>query len=128
MKLLLDTRLLVLAASQPDRLSATAQRLIRDPDNHLFFSVASLWEVAVKNAVGHAHLLVDAQRLRRGLIDNGYEEVEITGEHAASLASLQQRGGDPFDRMLVAQAIVEGLTILTADPALTGPPGAIRYV
>lgn len=128
MKLLLDTRLLLLAASQPDRLSATALRLIRDAENHLFFSVASLWEIAVKSRVDHAHLLVDARRLRRGLIDNGYEEIEVTGEHVASLATLQLRSGDPFDRMLIAQAIVEGLTLITADAALTGPPGTIRHV
>jgi len=127
-KLLLDTRLLLLAASQPDRLSATALRLVRDPDNDLHFSAASLWEIAVKSGAGRADLLVDGQRLRRGLIDNGYQEVAVTGEHVVAVAALPHRPGDLFDRLLVAQAMVEGLTLVTGDPALNGYPGSIRHV
>lgn len=128
MKLLLDTRLLLLAASQPDRLSGTALRLIRDPDNALFFSVASLWEVTIKNAADRADLIVDGRRLRRGLLDNGYEEVPVTSEHALAIGTLAVRHRDPFDLMLVAQAMVEGLILVTSDPALAGYPGSIRQV
>ncbi len=128
MKLLLDTRLLLLAASQPDRLSGTALRLIRDPDNALFFSVASLWEVTIKNAAERVGLIVDARRLRRGLLDNGYEEVPVNSEHALAIGTLAPRHRDPFDLMLVAQAMVEGLILVTSDPALTGYPGSIRQV
>lgn len=128
MKLLLDTRLLLLAASQPDRLSPTALRLVRDPDNDLHFSVASLWEIAVKSAAGRPDLLVDGQRLRRGLIDNGYGEVTITGEHIIAIAALPVHHSDPFDRLLVAQAMIEGLILVTGDPALNGYPGSIRHV
>ncbi len=73
-------------------------------------------------------LLVDTRRLRRGLIDNGYEEVPITGEHAASAGTLPLRHRDPFDRMLIAQAMIEGLTFVTADASLVGYPGSIRHV
>ncbi len=128
MKLLLDTRLLLLAASQPDRLSPTALRLVRDAENALHFSVASLWEIAVKSVAERPDLLVDGQRLRRGLIDNGYTEVTITGEHVVAVAALPVRHSDPFDRLLVAQAMVEGLTLVTGDPALNGYPGSIRHV
>lgn len=128
MKLLLDTQLLLLAASQPDRLSHSALRLIRDPDNDLFFSVASLWEITTKASPERPDLLVDARRLRRGLIDNGYEEIPVTGPHVAAIATLPPRHADPFDRMLVAQAMVEDLTLLTADAALIGYPGSIRHV
>lgn len=128
MKLLLDTRLLLLAASQPDRLSATALRLVRDPDNDLHFSAASLWEISVKSSIERPDLLVDGQRLRRGLIDNGYQEISVTGEHVVAVAALPPRHSDPFDRLLVAQALVEGLTLVTGDPALNGYPGSIRQV
>ena len=128
MKLLLDTRLLLLAASQPDRLSPTALRLVRDPENELYFSTASLWEIAVKSDAERPDLLVDGQRLRRGLIDNGYHEVAITGEHVVAVAALPVRHSDPFDRLLVAQAMVEDLTLVTGDPALNGYPGSIRHV
>ena len=128
MKLLLDTRLLLLAASLPDRLSPTALRLVRDPENELHFSAASLWEIAVKSGVGRPDLLVDGQRLRRGLIDNGYAEVNVTGEHVVAVAALPHRHSDPFDRLLVAQAMVEGLTLVTGDMALNGYPGSIRQV
>nr|WP_250890137.1 type II toxin-antitoxin system VapC family toxin [Sphingobium nicotianae] len=126
--MLLDTRLLLLAASQPDRLSATALRLVRDPDNDLHFSAASLWEISVKSSVERPDLLVDGQRLRRGLIDNGYQEISVTGEHVVAVAALPPRHSDPFDRLLVAQALIEGLTLVTADPALNGYPGSIRQV
>jgi PIN domain nuclease of toxin-antitoxin system len=128
MKLLLDTQLLLLAASQPDRLSATALRLIRDPENQLHFSVASLWEVVVKGDLGRVDLAVDVQRLRRGLIDNGYEEIAVAGGHVCAIAGLPPLHRDPFDRLLLAQANCEGLTLVTTDPALVGYGGAIRHV
>ncbi|MBN8819090.1 MAG: type II toxin-antitoxin system VapC family toxin [Sphingomonas sp.] len=128
MKLLLDTQLLLLAASQPDRLTLTALRLIRDPENDLFFSVASLWEITTKASAERPDLLVDTRRLRRGLIDNGYEEIAVTGAHVAAMATLPARHADPFDRMLVAQAMVEDLTLLTLDTEFTGYPGSIRRV
>ncbi len=66
--------------------------------------------------------------LRRGLADNGYAELAITAAHACAVAALPPLHRDPFDRMLVAQALVEGVTLVTADPALRGYPGAVRVV
>src|SRR5580698_10573823 len=106
MKLLLDTHLLLWAASEPLRLPAPARRLINDTDNEVNFSAASLWEVAIKSGLGRQDFRVQPRLLRRGLLDSGYHEVPITSEHAVALDSLPPIHKDPFDRILVAQATV----------------------
>jgi PIN domain nuclease of toxin-antitoxin system len=128
MKCLLDTHLLLWAALTPDRLSPPARVLIEDPQNDLFFSAASIWEVAIKHGLGRADFTLDAQLLRRGLLDNGYAELAITGQHAAAIASLPPIHKDPFDRLLVAQAAAEGFLLLTADDAVAQYPGPVRRV
>lgn len=128
MKLLLDTHLLLWAADQQGRLSADAVGLISDPANELFFSAASLWEIAIKQGLGRADFKVDARLLRRGLLDNGYSELPVASEHAVAIDSLPSLHKDPFDRMLVAQAMIEGITLLTADSILAQYPGPIRKV
>ncbi len=128
MKLLLDTHLLLWAAGQPDRLSAGTVALLNDPDNELFFSAASLWEIAIKQDLGRSDFQADARLLRRGLLDNGYVELPISGAHTVSLVGLLPIHKDPFDRILVAQAMVEGILLLTADPLVAEYPGPIRRV
>lgn len=128
MKLLLDTHLLLWAAGSPDRLPAAARSLVDDPQNEPIFSSASLWEIAIKHGLGRHDFQVDARLLRRGLLDNGYGELPITGEHAVALASLPPIHKDPFDRILVAQAMVEGITLLTADPLVSQYPAPVQKV
>ena len=128
MRLLLDTHLLLWAAGTPKRLSAAARRAIGSPDNSLFFSAASIWEITIKRGLGRADFVVDARLLRRGLLDNGYAELPITSEHALTIETLPQIHKDPFDRLLVAQAIVEGMILLTADASVAQYPGATRKV
>jgi PIN domain nuclease of toxin-antitoxin system len=128
MKLLLDTHLLLWAAGTPDRLPAGARSLLEDPQNEPIFSSASLWEVAIKQSLGRADFRVDARLLRRGLLDNGYGELQITSEHAVALDSLPPIHKDPFDRILIAQSMVEGITLLTADPLVAQYPAPIRKV
>jgi PIN domain nuclease of toxin-antitoxin system len=127
-RLLLDTHLLLWAAFVPERLPDAAAALVEDAGNALVFSAASVWEVAIKAALGRPDFTVDAGLFRRGLVDNGYEELPITAAHAAAVAGLPPLHRDPFDRMLVAQALVEGLGLLTADARLGGYPGAVRVV
>src|SRR5579864_8718392 len=122
MKLLLDTHLLLWAAGQPNRLSATALRLIDNPANELLFSAASIWEVAIKRGLGRTDFTVNPRLLRRGLLDNGYKELPITGEHAAAVDGLPLFHKDPFDRMLIAQSLVEGVILLTADERVARYP------
>nr|WP_313041028.1 type II toxin-antitoxin system VapC family toxin [Brevundimonas diminuta] len=128
MNLLLDTHLLLWAAGDPDRLSPTARDLIDYADNRLIFSAASLWEVTIKRGLGRDDFQADPRLLRRGLIDNGYEELPITSEHAVSVEGLPPLHKDPFDRILVAQATVEGFTLLTSDALVAQYPGPLRKV
>jgi PIN domain nuclease of toxin-antitoxin system len=128
MKLLLDTHLLLWAAGEPRRLSKPARRLIDNPDNELLFSAASLWEVSIKRRLGREDFKVDARLLRRGLLDNGYSELPILSDHVVATESLPLLHRDPFDRILVAQATVEGVTLLTIDSLVSQYAGPIRTV
>jgi len=127
-KLLLDTQILLCAAGQSARLSPAARKLLSDPGNELLFSAASLWEVAIKNTLGREDFSVDPRVLRRGLLDNGYVELPITGQHAVNIDGLPLLHKDPFDRLLLAQAISEGITLLTADKQLARYRGPVRKV
>ena len=128
MKFLLDTHLLLWAAGEPAQLPQAARSLLDDPQNELLFSAASLWEVTIKRGLGRADCRVDSHLLRRGLLDNGYVELSITSEHAVAVDGLPAIRKDPFDRILVAQAIAEGITLLTADPVVAQYPGPIKKV
>ena len=128
MKLLLDTQLLLWAAGNPERLPGAARRLLDDPQNEPIFSSASLWEVAIKHGLGRGDFRADTRLLRRGLLDNGYGELPITSEHAVALDSLPPIHKDPFDRILVSQSMVEGITLMTADPLVAQYPGPVRRV
>lgn len=128
MKLLLDTQLLLWAAGQPGRLSPAARKLLNDPSNELWFSAASLWEIAIKSTLGREDFRVQPRLLRRGLLDNGYVELPITSQHAVSVDVLPPLHKDPFDRLLLAQALSEGITLLTSDEHLSRYPGPIRQV
>lgn len=128
MKLLLDTHILIWAAGFPDRLPKEARALIEDVDNELIFSAASLWEVAIKNSLGREDFAVDARLLRRGLLDNGYNELPVASEHAVAIDGLPPIHRDPFDRLLIAQSMVEGITLLTADEIVSRYPGPIRKI
>jgi PIN domain nuclease of toxin-antitoxin system len=127
-KLLLDTHLLLWAANEPKRLPKAARVLIEDLGNDLLFSAASMWEITIKSSLGREDFRVNARLLRRGLLDNGYTELPITSEHAVNFDHLPSTHKDPFDRILVAQATVEGITLLTNDHKLANFPGPIRKV
>jgi len=126
--LLLDTHLLLWASSDPEKLSSEAIALIEPEENRLWFSVASLWEVTIKNSLGRPDFKVNPHLLRRGLIENGYSELDITAHHALGISHLPPIHKDPFDRMLIAQAEHEGFLLLTLDEAVLRYPGPIKGV
>jgi PIN domain nuclease of toxin-antitoxin system len=128
LKLLLDTQILLWAAGQPDRLSAAARKLLNNPRNELLFSAASLWEIAIKSSLGRKDFSVEPRLLRRGLLDNGYTELPVTSEHAVGIDALPPVHKDPFDRLLLAQALSEGVTLVTGDALLARYPGPVRKV
>lgn len=129
MKLLLDTHLLLWTAEHSRRLSPTARKLINDSSNELFFSAASVWEISIKQGLGRRDdFHADARLLRRGLLDNGYIELPVASEHVVAIDALPLLHKDPFDRILVAQATVEGITLLTTDSIVARYPGPVRKV
>ncbi len=128
MLLLLDTHILLWASGQPGKLSRTVRDLLNDQANTLLFSAASMWEITIKRSLNRADFKVESRVLLRGLKDHGYEELEIKSEHAVAIEQLPLLHRDPFDRILIAQATVEGATLVTADDNIAMYPGPIRKV
>lgn len=128
MKLLVDTHLLLWAAGASARLPAEARALLEDRLNTPVFSAASLWEITIKAGLGRPDFRVEPSLLRRGLLDNGWQELPVSSAHAIAIAQLPPLHRDPFDRLLLAQATVEGMLLLTADAALAEYPGPVRRV
>jgi len=115
MRLLLDTSALLLALSEPERLSEASRNAIEDPASIVLVSAASVWEIAIKRALGK---LEAPESVVGAIRDGGFETLDITPEHADRAGGLPPHHRDPFDRMLVAQALAEGCTLLTRDDAL----------
>ncbi len=128
MKLLIDTHLLLWAAEASPRLPTIASRLFTDPANELIFSVASIWEISIKHAKGMKSFHAHPGTVWEGLLENGYSELPVLGKHAVEVDTLPPIHKDPFDRLLIAQAIVEGITLLTVDATVARYPGPIRKV
>ncbi len=118
MKLLLDTHILLWIAGKPEKLTESTRSLLTTPENSLFFSAASIWEIVIKLGIGREDFKVDPYRLRKMLVVHGYTELPITAEHALKVVSLPLLHKDPFDRLLLAQARTEGMMLLTVDVAV----------
>jgi len=127
-KFLLDTHLLLWIAGDPERLSEELRNELSDAANEFIFSAGSLWEISIKSSLGRDDFRVDPRLLRQALLDNGYFELPITSEHAVSIDALPPLHKDPFDRILLAQALAEGVTLLTADEQLARYAGPVRKV
>lgn len=128
MKFLLDTHILLWAAAEPHRLSRNARALIEDSENELLFSPVSIWEIAIKYGLGRKDFQVEPRVFRRALLDQDYTELPLTGAHAASIDTLPTIHKDPFDRLLIAQATVEGIPLLTSDIQVARYAGPVRKV
>jgi PIN domain nuclease of toxin-antitoxin system len=123
MKLLLDTCTFLWALSGEPALPARVASLVQDPDNDVFLSAASAWEIAIKYAAGKLGLPEDPARFVPAMrAERGFTALAVDEESALHIAKLPPLHGDPFDRLLVAQAIVHGLTILTPDPIVARYP------
>ena len=128
MRILLDTHVLLWMATGSSKLKSAARRLIDDPANDLTFSAVSIWEIAIKNSLGQASFSVDLTAFHKGLFAIGVTELPISSIHAAATEQLPTRHKDPFDRMLIAQAITEGMTLLTADKDVAAYKGPVRKI
>jgi len=128
MKLLLDTHLVLWSFSASERLSPRAKELMDHPAAELFFSVVSVWEIALKRSLGRPDFTTDPALVRRVFLEHGYIELPLTGDHALGVQALPPLHKDPFDRGLIAQATWEGITLLTADSLILQYPGPIMKV
>ena len=118
MKLLLDTQIVIWSAMGDPRLPRAARTAIADPAATITYSVVTIWEVAIKAARGRPDFTHHPRAMREAARRAGWEEVPVLAEHAIEVAQLADIHGDPFDRLLVAQARVEGLVLLSADATL----------
>ena len=125
---LLDSQLVLWAALDSARLGRDARDLLDDPTNGFMFSSAVIWEVTIKSQLGRPDFTVDPRLLRRGLLNNGATELPITSEHSLAVGDLPALHKDPFDRIQVAQARIEGLVLLTADDAVAAYGSPVQLV
>ena len=119
MVLLLDTHVLLRALDKPDRLPEEALRYIETPDNEVYFSVVSIWEIAIKASLGRANFAYSAEQIAQAAQETGFIELPVTSGHAAKIAGLPLYHHDPFDRLLIAQTLLMPARLLTVDSALT---------
>ncbi len=119
MRLLLDTHVLLWALAEPDNLSESAHRLIESPENDIYFSAASIWEVAIKAQVARVNFSVKPGTLANAAVQSGFFELPVDSAAAAQVAELPLHHRDPFDRLLVAQAMLQPSRLLTVDRTLT---------
>jgi PIN domain nuclease of toxin-antitoxin system len=128
MKVMPDTHLLLWTAGEPGKLPKAAREIICDPANELFFSAVSIWEIAIKRGLGRPNFQANPHRIRQLLLINQYREVPLIGDHGLAVLNLPLLHRDPFDRVLIAQATKEGITLLTVDADIARYPGPIRKV
>ena len=129
MRILIDTHILIWTAT--DRLSEKAPKAvsyIEDKSNELFFSSACIWETAIKHGNGRDNSIIDPTLLYSGLLMAGYRELPVTGRHTLLISTLPLIHKDPFDRILLAQSISEGIPLLTSDKLMSQYPGSVIYV
>lgn len=127
MRFLLDTHVFLWMQAEPDKLGPEARKTIEDPANSLLLSAASSWEIAIKYAIGRLSLPeVPATYVPSRMARSGVTGLAIEHVHALATQELEDHHNDPFDRLIVAQAITEGLVLITADHKLTPYPVDIR--
>jgi PIN domain nuclease of toxin-antitoxin system len=128
MRFLVDTQVAIWALLDNPGLGERARDLLGNSANECFFSVSSIWKIAIKCALEKPDFLHDPREIRRQLIANGYDELTIQSQHAVAVDSLPPIHKDPFARILIAQAMVEGITLLKSDTTIARYPGTIQLV
>ena len=128
MHLLLDTHLVIWAMGSPQRLPSGLAEMLEDPAHVPLFSVASLWELVIKQTLNRPSFNVQPGLLRRALLEGGWQELPVQANHVLAVADLPPLHRDPFDRLLLAQAKADGLLLITADQQLSNYPGPIRWM
>ncbi|MCM1266807.1 MAG: type II toxin-antitoxin system VapC family toxin [Bacteroidales bacterium] len=112
---LLDTNVLIFYLYNPEQLSKTAADIVYDEDNQIYVSIGSLWEIAIKSSIGKLEIKNSMAEIAGICLEYKIDLLSITPQHLDQIANLPQIHGDPFDRLIISQAIVENLTIVTRD-------------
>ncbi|MEQ1484398.1 type II toxin-antitoxin system VapC family toxin [Methyloglobulus sp.] len=128
MRLLLDTQIALWGLTNDRRLTSKAQKLILEPENDIFISVASLWEISIKYSLGRGDMPVSGSRAYELFMAAGYQILVIQAAHTIAVESLPTIHNDPFDRMLVAQALSEPMRLVTHDRVVAGYNDSIIFV
>ena len=128
MRVLLDTHVLLWALAEPRRLDGETRSTIESGETEVLFSAASIWEIAIKAGLGRGDFAFDPAEIARAALDTGFTELPVRAKAAAFVAQLPLLHRDPFDRVLVAQAIVEPATLFTADAQLVPYSELVRRV
>jgi PIN domain nuclease of toxin-antitoxin system len=127
-RFLLDTHIALWTVGEPHRVPPAAQAVIFDDSHDVFFSAATIWEIAIKASLRKPNFTARPATVRAQLLANHFDELAITSEHALAVEHLPWLHKDPFDRVLIAQAVVEGLTLITGDRHFASYPAPIRLV
>jgi PIN domain nuclease of toxin-antitoxin system len=128
MRLLLDTHVLLCALIMPKRLAKKALREIEAAENEVIFSAASIWEIAIKSALGRADFGVSPDEIADAALASGFTELPVRSAAAAYVAKLPAHHRDPFDRLLIAQAVTEPALLYTADPRLQAYSELVHHI
>jgi len=128
MRWLIDTQILLWAIYRPERLSADVQARLRDRANAVYFSSISIAEIAIKSSLGRPDFCFAPDEVVHAARDSAFDELPLTAMHATRLGRLAWHHRDPFDRLLVAQAIEEGARLMTADSALAAYSDLVEVI
>ena len=128
MRLLLDTHVALWALTDHKNLSAEARALLLNTENDVYFSAASVWEIAIKHALARRDMPLSGDEARVLVLEAGYKELAITSEHAAATESLPYHHADPFDRILLAQSKSEPMRLMTHDRQLLSYGDFVQWV
>ena len=128
MKLLLDTHVLLWALGGVERLPPGVRREIEDPENEILFSAASIWEIVIKASQGRSDFANDPVLIDREARAAGFKELAISAGHALAVQGLPLHHKDPFDRLLIAQALTEPAWLYTADKQMAHYEGPVRLL
>lgn len=128
MHVLLDTNVLLWAVSTPDVLSPDVRNTLENRDNRIFFSIASIWEIAIKSSLGRTDFKFDPREVDQAARDIGFDRLPLRMDAVCRVAALPHHHRDPFDRLLVAQAMTEPAVLYTADPQLQPYSELVRCI
>lgn len=128
MRILLDTHLLIWSLDEPVRLPEHVRDAVEAPENEILFSVVSIWEAAIKFALGRSDFPYEPADLVAAALETGFVEAPIKSDAAVRVSSLPQHHRDPFDRLLVAQAMSEGAFLYTSDAQLKPYSDLVRVI